>query len=136
MRSIRPAEDVKVAPDAVGSEERNVRSVAHTVIGIPKDSLPGGFGPSLTSSTHNTAGGRRTGGATARSATAGDGGLKQGAEEGVITEAAWAISCRISLVLREQRPGTRVIPRDLRDIGDSRTESGCVGRVPVSAVAM
>src|SRR6266849_1352189 len=136
MRSIRPAEDVKVAPDAVGSEERNVRSVAHTVIGIPKDSLPGGFGPSLTSSTHNTAGGRRAGGAAARSATTGDSGLPQEAEEGIIAEAAWAISCGIVQVLREQRPGTRIIPRDLRNIGDSRTVSGCVGRVPVSAVGI
>src|SRR5258708_13045478 len=96
MRSIRPAEDVEVAPEAVGSEERNVRGVAHTVVGIPKDSLPGGFGPSLTSPTHNTAGGRRAGGAAARAATAGKAGLKQGAPEPLRNKAPSPSSCEQS----------------------------------------
>src|SRR5947209_20140743 len=55
MRGIRPAKHIIVVPQAVGCEQRDVRSIAHRVARIAENRLPRRLGPSLAGSTHNPA---------------------------------------------------------------------------------
>src|SRR6266446_4505513 len=86
MCCIRPAEHIEVTPQAICSKKRDVRSVAHAVVGIAEDALPGRFRPSLATAAHDAAGRRCPRGASAGAAAAGHGGLEEGAVERVVAK--------------------------------------------------
>src|SRR6266478_7281497 len=84
--SIRPAENVEVAPESIGSEERNVRSVAHAVVGIAEYALPGRFRPSLASAADDAACRRGPGCALADRKSTTHGGLEEGAVDRIVAK--------------------------------------------------
>src|SRR5947209_16360548 len=61
---------IEVTPQAVCSKKRDVRSVAHAVVGIAENALPGRFRPSLASAAHDVGGRRCPRGASAGAAAA------------------------------------------------------------------
>src|ERR1700756_370382 len=65
LRCVRPAENVVMAPETIGGEERNVWSVAQTVVRIAEYRLPRWLGPSRTCTPDNAVGGRGSSGALA-----------------------------------------------------------------------
>ena len=69
-----------MAPQPIGREERNVGSVANSVVGIAENALPRRFRPTLASAADDAAGRRRPGGAPAGAAAAGHGSFEEGTE--------------------------------------------------------
>src|SRR5260370_35005572 len=65
VRNVRPAKYIEVAPKTVGREERNVRGVAHAVIGIAENTLPRRLGPPLAGAADDPGGWRVAAGALA-----------------------------------------------------------------------
>jgi len=68
-----------MAPQPIGREERNVGSVANSVVGIAENALPRRFRPTPASAADDAAGRRRPGGAPA-GAAAGHGSFEEGTE--------------------------------------------------------
>src|SRR5262249_24411447 len=86
---VRPAENVVVAPKAVGGEQRDVGRVAHTIVGIAPYGFAGRLWPSRARTPDNTRSGRGGSACCALAGTAAtcDGRCEEGTEEGVVTQA-------------------------------------------------
>ena len=134
--SVGPAKDVEVAPKAVSSEEGDVWSVADAVVGIAENGLPRGFRPAFARATNNVARRGRASRAGAGAATTGRRALHQCPEKRSIAKATWSIQGTIAFVLREERTSAGIVPRNLRDIREGRSEDGRVAGIPVGAVGI
>src|SRR5262249_39791830 len=120
--SVRPAENVVVAPEAVGSEERNVRRVAHAIGRIAEDGLPGWLGPSGACAADDSVCRRRARGALTRTTAARNCGCEKGAEERVVAQTRGTVGGTVAEIEGEQVSGAGIVPRNFGNVGNCRTE--------------
>ena len=124
---VRPAKDVIVAPQTVGSEERDIGSIAHAVTRVAEHRLPHWLGPALAASAYHV---RRRGLAcrtAAWTASACDRGFQEDSIKGIVAKTSRAIGETESLIRRERSTCAGVIPWHFRNVGFCRSKGGRVG---------
>src|SRR5258708_7866640 len=134
VRNVRPTKYIKVAPKTVGREKRNVRGVAHAVIGIAENTLPRRLGPPLAGAADDTGGRRGAAGALAGTPPARCGGLGGGGVERVVAKTGRAVGWVVAQVSREECAGAGIVPGDFWNVGNGGTESRGVAGIPVDCV--
>src|SRR5258708_2122316 len=134
MRRIRPTKYIEVAPQSVRREQRYVWSVAHAVIWVAQYTLPRWLWPSSARTTYYPGCGWRTAGALAWSAASGHRTHQQRTDNWIVAQARRAVGRAVSFVRGNQRASARIVPRNLRNIRNSRTKCGSVAGIPISRI--
>ena len=125
-----------MAPDAIGGKERNVRKVAHAVVGIAQHSLPRRLRPSLATAAHNTVDGSQTGRASPGPAPFGNGSFKVLLSHRAVAKTAGTVGRGIAFKAGDQRTRARIIPRNFWNVGERGRKGRGVRGIPISAVRM